>query len=982
MAISVAVVSSCTDDLERKGDNCDITLQADFGDTGAWQSGGGSRSGNQPTEPTILDFGVQEMKCSDGERIYLQHMTTPWTNEGAECSQQSRAATGAQTEVHEEILVSAYQYDGEWQPGHMQRNRANYFSNAKALRNGDGSYSFYPRQFYPNNGGKMRFVAFAPAGDAEGLTVNSGPEKWVPEPEIYYSVPTDGDRQTDLMMAVTEGFEIKGAQTLTPRLHFKHCLTAVSFMVDPSMKDYTIDRITISNIRTDALYVPRSFDATEVSKTDETTNIGALWQDYHHYNYANPKTFTKTYGEGYKCLGEGNEYVLGVDNSPISFMMIPQDVTPSSEITIFLRRPDGTATTFRANMSAHTWKPGNRVCYRISPNSWWQEVGVTPLRKICYHGRTETFRMSSWTIKEQPDGSFARVAAPWRFAYKPEGATDFSETAPAWLNFSATSGEGSVDPIPMSVTVPAAPVKRSVDLDAKLRTSYGSENSASPYNLAADGGSGIKNTANCYIVDRSGWFSLPAVYGNAIKDGIDNVKSYAPGGSDAERLPRFINHLEQEITSPYIATNANTKAGIVWTDAQGMVDQVEFDKNLYGGKGGIRFHIASDKIQQGNTVLKLYDNSDSANPKVMWSWHIWTTPILNEMNETVKVKNNAGLYFDFLSVNVGWVSLEPLIEYASRKCTVRIISTVDGVDRTADFEVEQIGRIRYWHGYSTFYQWGRKDPFPGGRAQWNSINWWLGDSETWRGNTYPYGMIMQPGKPGLAQRILNPDKWHGIAERTIEEVTASEGKVGMFFNLWDAANTHVFEGTGESTSTDPPIDHGTVKTIYDPSPVGFKVPTLTAFTGFSKDGKNRQIYHDANKNWDGDFDVYEYTFDTKRGDGSTVANLHTMLHYTDETELYTVAVPMVGYRDWAFDGTFGGAIYEVGNDAYYWTAMPRCEDRAYYACFRLGWADASKFDHIYPMNFFLQLDGMSVRPVTEADNWMGATPATVRHRKR
>ena len=49
-----------------------------------------------------------------------------------------------------------------------------------------------------------------------------------------------------------------------------------------------------------------------------------------------------------------------------------------------------------------------------------------------------------------------------------------------------------------------------------------------------------------------------------------------------------------------------------------------------------------------------------------------------------------------------------------------------------------------------------------------------------------------------------------------------------FYNLWSVNNT---ETNGN--------DNAVVKTIYDPSPVGFQVPASNAFTSFTSNGANK-----------------------------------------------------------------------------------------------------------------------------------------------
>ena len=88
-------------------------------------------------------------------------------------------------------------------------------------------------------------------------------------------------------------------------------------------------------------------------------------------------------------------------------------------------------------------------------------------------------------------------------------------------------------------------------------------------------------------------------------------------------------------------------------------------------------------------------------------------------------------------------------------------------------------------GTNTFYQWGRKDPFKG-----------TGDvshSDT--------------GSPTIADNIKNPTTFYDIS---------SKPNTSTAYNLWDALQTSNAENTAAAT----------VKTVYDPCPPGFCVPTI------------------------------------------------------------------------------------------------------------------------------------------------------------
>ena len=111
-------------------------------------------------------------------------------------------------------------------------------------------------------------------------------------------------------------------------------------------------------------------------------------------------------------------------------------------------------------------------------------------------------------------------------------------------------------------------------------------------------------------------------------------------------------------------------------------------------------------------------------------------------------------------------------------------------------------------GTCTYYQWGRKDPFPGATANNQATD---NNMDT---QPYYYSSITNPGN--------------------FIKGTESEPYYNNWFNgnLKDLWNVGISENVS-TTST-------SKKTIYDPSPVGFKVPPPAAFTAIGLIKENWQ----------------------------------------------------------------------------------------------------------------------------------------------
>lgn len=270
--------------------------------------------------------------------------------------------------------------------------------------------------------------------------------------------------------------------------------------------------------------------------------------------------------------------------------------------------------------------------------------------------------------------------------------------------------------------------------DLKNRAYLGSADD--PHDLSYDY-NGQMNTANCYVVTHPGYYKFPLVYGNAIKNGATNAIAYESS--------TFVNHLDRQITEPYIYSNENCTVGsadLLWQDAQDLISNI----SLSGDKHYIQFKITKENIEQGNAVIAVKDESGN----IMWSWHIWVT------NKNVYETYTYGDY-KFMPIALG--------------------------------ERETAQRTT-----CTFYQWGRKDPFQGATAN----NQETANMET---QTSYFSSITHPDKFFLG--TSGSYNWFN----------------GNLLDLWNVGNTSIANNTVTSQ-----------KTIYDPSPVGFKVPPPAAFS--------------------------------------------------------------------------------------------------------------------------------------------------------
>ena len=431
------------------------------------------------------------------------------------------------------------------------------------------------------------------------------------------------------------------------------------------------------------------------------------------------------------------------------------------------------------------------------------------------------------------------------------------------------------------------------------RTGQGTEKA--PYNLANDqGGPAIENTANCYVIDAPGYYSFPLVYGNAIKNGATNSSAYSSAApSSPNILNPFINHAGTGITGPYLTDNGcvPTKAELVWQDAPSLVSEIKYNAGSNGGN--ISFKVDQNTIQQGNAVIAVKDASDD----VLWSWHIWVTD--ENVDNVIEVTNHQNVECSFMPVPLGWCDGET-VTYDARSCKIRFTSD----EQTSDIVVSQKSSIITIGGNHPYYQWGRKDPFrPSNGVNGNKI--WYDANGTSSANNVKVESFSPYGTECIRNYILKPD----VMQKNKEGDNA-------YYNLWDANNN--------TYSTN---DNQVVKTIYDPCPVGFKLPASNAFTGFTTTGSNTSNNYPANGIWDS----------TRNG-----WNFYAQANRAGQLIFF----PASGTRNY-----IDGKVSLINSDGLYWSTGPHNQSS--------GWRLNFRSSYVNPLGNYYRSAGYGLRPVKE-----------------
>ena len=238
----------------------------------------------------------------------------------------------------------------------------------------------------------------------------------------------------------------------------------------------------------------------------------------------------------------------------------------------------------------------------------------------------------------------------------------------------------------------------------------------------------------------------------------------------------------------------------------------------------------------GNAVIGAFDDAG----KLIWSWHIWH-PADRLGDVTCHTTGNGGRDFRMMSLNLG----------------------------AFNNNVNDVG------AYGLHYQWGRKDPFPNA----TEVTYDDGDAATFggvvTGNGYSFAAVQTSTGITVQGGVQTPMNFY--YDENGDHNT--DWLQNLNDNLW---------GTPYTNSSVPPNPDLGSKSIYDPCPVGYRVPPQDTWSQATA----------ANSTW------ATNGYQLGVGTGSTP----TKYFY-----------PAAGVR-WGDSDV--GKLANVGSNGYYWSSSP------------------------------------------------------------
>ena len=626
----------------------------------------------------------------------------------------------------------------------------------------------------------LNFYAYAPyssTGDGYGdnMTINQNAKNIT----FSHTVPDQATAQPDILFTHKACSKATSENGTVP-LRFHHALAGVKF-VAKNVTPCTVTSITLKGLYGQGL-------CTYTYDGDTGTFAWTTTGDKRDFSETFNVTLNNSEGE--------NTQPITDEKPETTFMMIPQTLEGVT-VEVGVTTSEGEFTLTGSLAQTGAWEAGKIYTYAISTESinWVYVFDVTPDITLALGETQKTYNVKSYRYRR---GNYnERQPVAWSAMNTACTETDFDtkktenkKWSDIQLAFTNT-GAGSADEAGTnhSIQVIETILHTTYDGDKQLQDESKAKGTPEkPYNLATDNGEdGAMTTANCYVVNAVGTYKLPLVYGNGLKNGAKNNPAF--NGN-------FKDYQNNTITDPWIKGTDN--CCLVWSDGFYMF------KNVHKEGDYLVFTLDPNYTQQANAVLAVRDASNN----IMWSWHIWVTD--HNVNATDDVEGwNESTHYYLMSYNLGWIDGKQ-VYYNQRNFAFTFTQKGTGTVRTLNV-VQKGDHFDYKDAGSTYYQWGRKDPMVALK------NRELHDKDDYRLHEVGqdgYGYNTSAKHVTLGEAIQHPNVFYTTTSTYYCWLSTP------IYNLW---NTNSPENPNITNPT---------KTLYDPSPRGFKIPPSKAFARF------------------------------------------------------------------------------------------------------------------------------------------------------
>ena len=374
-------------------------------------------------------------------------------------------------------------------------------------------------------------------------------------------------------------------------------------------------------------------------------------------------------------------------------------------------------------------------------------------------------------------------------------------------------------------------------------------------------------TANCYIVEKA--TQIYCFDASKMGNGV-NVPACNASTAATPAVTQAHNPIAAETMKPQ-SVKVLWEAGPAG-HAKELISNVKVDteeNKVYFSTAGM---IGGDRIP-GNAVIATYDSAN-ATGDVRWSWHIWFTEnnlATTAVNHTSRAAGTKT--YTIMGRNLG-------------------AQSNDAADVSA---------------YGLLYQWGRKDPFVNSKALTGAefapsskTDW---GTDVIAAKAIPGATTGEKGLERIKYAVAHPTTF---ITQYVKDATPTSNVdtydwvggnswVNQYDALWGNQSKVTSSLTVASVNT-----AACTKTMYDPCPVGWKMPAQDTWTAFTTDGNNQSTLTN--------FNVTSQT-------ASWFTTNYGWQFYTSAAKNASVFYPAAGYRSGA-----SGAMTIVGTGGDYWSS--------------------------------------------------------------
>ena len=278
----------------------------------------------------------------------------------------------------------------------------------------------------------------------------------------------------------------------------------------------------------------------------------------------------------------------------------------------------------------------------------------------------------------------------------------------------------------------------------------------------------VLKVANCYVIDPT-VMKVKNAKGEHILDANGNKipwDGYCFLGTIVGNGKAGIISSGSQKFYPLKEQISPVSAHLLWESELGLVTNVELKY------GYVRFKVPKGESARGNAVIAVYDKDDN----ILWSWHIWITDTL----KPVEIQLGEGEHH-----------------------TITMLDRNLGATRaTCNSGAEAL------ETYGLYYQWGRKDPSMGPESyNYSLVNLITSPYYDFSSDKKTAAEVAQFAEPTLKDAIENP----------MYLILPSTQTQNYSFN-WLHERYDFLWGYNMDTGM-------TSKTIYDPCPYGYRVPS-------------------------------------------------------------------------------------------------------------------------------------------------------------